>query len=116
LHYLKDEAESEIPIWRMISAPIDELHARVLSWVDHLGQGEAIPGESTVGGGSLPGETLPTFLLALKVHSPDRLFARLRRYDPPVIARLQDDLLLLDPRTVLPEQEDSLLAALRAAL
>ena len=116
LHYLKDEAESEIPIWRMISTPVDELQARVQSWIDHLGQGESIPGESTVGGGSLPGETLVTCLLALKVHNPNRVFARLRRCDPPVIARLQDDLLLLDPRTVLPEQEESLLAALRKTL
>jgi L-seryl-tRNA(Ser) seleniumtransferase len=116
LHYLKDEAESEIPIWRMISAPVDELQARVRSWINHLGQGEAVPGESTVGGGSLPGETLPTFLLALKLHSPNRVFARLRRCDPPVIARLQDDLVLLDPRTILPEQEESLLSALLAAL
>jgi len=57
-----------------------------------------------------------TCLLALKVHNPNRVFARLRRCDPPVIARLQDDLLLLDPRTVLPEQEESLLAALRKTL
>jgi L-seryl-tRNA(Ser) seleniumtransferase len=116
LHYLKDEAESQIPIWRMISTPIDELQARTQTWINYLGQGEAIPGESTVGGGSLPGETLPTFLLALKVPSPSRLFAHLRRWEPPIIARLQDDHLLFDPRTVLPEQEESLLAALRAVL
>ena len=81
-----------------------------------LGQGEVIPGESTVGGGSLPGETLPTCLLALSAPSPDRLLARLRRSGPPVIARLEDDRVVLDPRTVLPEQEEALLLGLKRAL
>jgi len=116
LHYLKDEAENEIPIWRMISTPVDELYSRVQTWINHLGHGEVIPGESTVGGGSLPGETLPTFLLALDVPSPNRLFTRLLNGKPPLITRLQDDRLVLDPRTVLPEQEESLLSALRTVL
>jgi L-seryl-tRNA(Ser) seleniumtransferase len=116
LHYLKDEAEREIPVWCMISTPVAELRARAQAWVDQLGQGDVLPGESTVGGGSLPGETLPTFLLALNTRSPNRLLARLRHGEPPLIARLQDDRLVLDPRTVLPEQEEALLATLRAAL
>jgi L-seryl-tRNA(Ser) seleniumtransferase len=116
LHYLKDEAEREIPVWCMISTPVAELRARAQAWVDQLGQGDVLPGESTVGGGSLPGETLPTFLLALNTRSPNRLLARLRHGEPPLVARLQDDCLVLDPRTVLPEQEEALLATLRAAL
>jgi len=116
LHYLKDEAEEEIPIWRMISTPVEELQSRAQAWVKRIGMGEVIAGESTVGGGSLPGETLPTFLLALNVPNPNRLFSLLRHGMPPVIARLQDDRLVLDPRTVLPEQEESFLAAMRIAL
>jgi L-seryl-tRNA(Ser) seleniumtransferase len=116
LHYLKDEAEREIPIWRMISTPVEALQARAQAWVDALGQGEVFAGESTVGGGSLPGETLPTFLLALSARSANRLLARLRQAHPPVIARLQDERVVLDPRTVLPEQESALLAALKAIL
>ncbi|HEX9616600.1 MAG TPA: L-seryl-tRNA(Sec) selenium transferase [Anaerolineales bacterium] len=113
LHYLKDEAEREIPVWRMIAAPLEELRARAERWVEHLDQGETIPGHSTVGGGSLPEETLPTCLAAFHAHSPDRMLARLRRCDPPVIARLQADRLVLDPRTVLPEQDEALLASMR---
>lgn len=115
LHYLKDEAEREIPIWRMISMPAQQIFSRAAAWAVALGQGEVISGESTVGGGSLPGETLPTYLLALSTPSPDRLLARLRQQSPPVIARVQDNRLVLDPRTVLPEQEEALLHALKQA-
>lgn len=116
MHYLKDEAESQIPIWRMISMQLEAIQSRALAWAQTLGQGEVIPGESTVGGGSLPGETLPTYLLALDVRSPDRFMKQLRRSKPPVIARLENNLVLFDPRTVLQEQETTLLAAIRSAL
>lgn len=112
IHYLKDEAAREIPIWRMISTPLDILHQRVTGWASQLGYGEVIPSKSTVGGGSLPGETIPTYALALTVSSPNRLIEKLRYSSPPVIARLEEDRLILDPRTVLPEQDSDLLAAL----
>jgi L-seryl-tRNA(Ser) seleniumtransferase len=113
LHYLKDEAVRQIPVWRMIAAKPDEIKARARGWADQLGRGEVIPGESTVGGGSLPGEATPTWLLALDSPSPSRLLARLRQCRPPIIARLQDARLILDPRTVLPEQDDLLLENLK---
>jgi L-seryl-tRNA(Ser) seleniumtransferase len=116
LHYLKDEAEREIPIWKMISTPTKQIFSRAAAWAVALGQGEVIPGESTVGGGSLPGETLPTYLLALPIPKPDKLLARLRQQNPPVIARLQDERVVLDPRSVLPEQEEALLDGLKRAL
>jgi L-seryl-tRNA(Ser) seleniumtransferase len=116
LHYLKDEAERQIPIWRMIATPIEQLEARVQHWAQVIGQGEVVEGESTVGGGSLPGETLPARLLRLSPDRPNRFLARLRQADPPVIARLQEDCILLDPRTVLPEQEPALLAGLQYLL
>lgn len=116
LHYLKDEAEREIPIWRMITAPAEELQTRAQAWAEALGQGEVVAGESTVGGGSLPGETLPTYLLALPAKRPNRLLARLHQANPPIIARLENDRLVLDPRTVLPEQEPALLANLKEVL
>ena len=113
LHYLKDEAEREVPIWRMIAASPESVRERAEGWAGQLGRGEVIPGESTVGGGSLPGETMPTFLLALRLPKPDRCLARLRQARPAIIARLEDDRLVLDPRTVLSEQEPALLAGLR---
>ncbi len=116
LHYLKDEAIREIPIWRMIATPLENLRARAQSWSNVLEEGAVIEGHSTVGGGSLPGETLPTYLLALGVRSPNRLMSRLRAAHPPVVARTQQDQVVLDPRTVLPEQDDRLLSSVRQAL
>ena len=72
LHYLKDEAETSIPVWRMISAPGEQLRQRAQAWARELGQGEVLAGELTVGGGSLPGETLATWLLVLPVRSAAR--------------------------------------------
>lgn len=114
LHYLKDEAEREVPIWQMIAAPLDDLKDRAQTWAQTLGQGEVIEGQSTVGGGSLPGETLPTFLLALSPRSPVRFLEQLRHAPGPIIARLENERVLLDPRTVLPDQEARLLQGLQA--
>jgi L-seryl-tRNA(Ser) seleniumtransferase len=107
LHYLKDEAVKEIPIWRMIAACAQAIRLRAQAWQAALGQGEVLPSQSTVGGGSLPGETLPTFVLALTVAHPNRFLARLRGL-VPVIARLEADKVVFDPRTVLEEQESVL--------
>jgi len=116
LHYLKDEVEHEIPIWQMISMRREQVKARAEAWRDALGQGEVIESESTVGGGSLPGESMETWVLALDVKSPDKFMAKLRASNPPVIARAEDDCVLIDPRTVLPEQEKDLMHVLRESL
>jgi L-seryl-tRNA(Ser) seleniumtransferase len=113
LHYLKDEAEHEIPIWQMISSTPEDLRQRAGRWSKTLGLGEISKNESTVGGGSLPGETLPTYVLAIKMDKPDLFLGRLRQAQPPVIARLEQDRILLDPRTVLPNQDDQLLNVLK---
>ncbi len=117
LHYLKGEAESHIPVWRMISLPLSEIEqqAQVLAQeLQAMGfTAEVSDGQSTVGGGSLPGETLPTKLVALTVPNPDEFLARLRRGDPPVVARIENDRVLFDLRTV--EDQSVLLEALRQA-
>jgi L-seryl-tRNA(Ser) seleniumtransferase len=72
-----------------------------------------IPGQSAVGGGSLPGETLPTWLLAVAApDSADALASRLRRCDPPLVARIERERVVLDPRTVLPDQDRLVVAHL----
>ncbi len=109
LHYLKDEAEREIPIWQMISMPLDQTRATAENWREYLGQGEVIPSSSTVGGGSLPTEEMPTFALSLSPKKPDAFLHGLRESHPPIIARIENDRVLLDPRTVFPEQEGALL-------
>ena len=116
LHYLKDEAERTIPVWQMIVKTPEQLRARAAHWAEVIGAGEVISGESTVGGGSLPEEMLPTFLLAFTVPQPNRFLARLRAAHPPIIARIQDNKVVLDPRTVLPEEEGALLVGLENTL
>lgn len=116
LHYLRDEALLEIPIWRMIAAPAETMHDRAEGWRKALGRGLLVEGRSTVGGGSLPEETLPTWLLALEGEHLAEMASRLRAQSPSIIARIEDDRLVLDPRTVLPEQEAELLQALKLAI
>jgi L-seryl-tRNA(Ser) seleniumtransferase len=119
-HYLRDEAPRTVPIWRMIAAPLEALQARAERLAAALAAlgvvAEVVAGESTVGGGSLPDETLPSRLVAVGVESEAVLAARLRAGDPPVVGRLERDRLLLDLRTILPEEDDALLDTLRAAL
>jgi len=118
-HYQREEAETHIPIWRMIAASPGSIAGRAASWVSKL-QKYGIParmqrGESTVGGGSLPGETLPTTLLALDAGnvsmSLDELAKRLRLRSSPLIVRILRDALLVDPRTVLEEQDNEVIQA-----
>jgi L-seryl-tRNA(Ser) seleniumtransferase len=116
LHYLKDEAEREIPILKMMSLTPKQICGRAEAWRQELGQGQVIEGESTVGGGSLPDESFPTFLLSLTVESPEKFLKKLRTQNPPVIARTANDKVLLDPRTVPPEQEGALLVGLKNTL
>lgn len=115
-HYRRGDALDHIPVWQMIARPLDDLRQTAQSWAETLRSAgrdtSVVEGESTVGGGSLPGETLPTALVALRVDSPDRFLADLRRHDPPIIARIADDRVLVDPRTILPEQVAVLLQAL----
>jgi L-seryl-tRNA(Ser) seleniumtransferase len=113
LHYLKDEAVREIPIWQMISRTPEQLERRAAHWMQVLKMGEVHPSQSTVGGGSLPEETMPTFVLALQVDEPNRVLSELRVQKPPVIARVENEQLLFDPRTVLSEQEGAFLVAIQ---
>ncbi|HEX8032640.1 MAG TPA: L-seryl-tRNA(Sec) selenium transferase, partial [Ktedonobacterales bacterium] len=127
-------AEREIPVWRMITTPPDALHTRATRWATTIRswghRATVTEGYSTVGGGSLPGETLPTHLCALTATptpndsvpspisplAPETLATRLRQGTPAVVARVYRDQLLLDPRTVLPSEDDLLLDALHNAL
>lgn len=105
VHYLKEEAEEQVPVWRMMTQKPERLKERAQEWQTFLGFGEVIPSRSTVGGGSLPEETLPTFVLALNVRKPNAFLANLRKCSPPIIARIEEERVVFDPRTVLPEQD-----------
>jgi len=112
--YRDGTAETELPVWRMIAADPAALERRATAMARHLG-GEAIATRSTVGGGSLPEETQPSYAVALRGR-PQRLAATLRRAEPPVIGRVADERLALDLRSVLPEDDERLTAAVTAAL
>ena len=113
--YLRGQAMQEIPIWWMITREVQELKATAQRWQKEIG-GEIVETESTVGGGSLPGGTLPSVALSIATQRVDSLASELRKAHPPIIARIESDRLLLDPRTVLPEQEEILLANAKGAL
>jgi L-seryl-tRNA(Ser) seleniumtransferase len=106
----------------MVSATPAEVRERAASIAGSLSglpvSCELNPGSSSVGGGSLPGELLPTTILALRPKnvSTSVLEARLRQGNPPVVARLQSSSLLLDLRTVLAEETEALSRALTLAL
>jgi L-seryl-tRNA(Ser) seleniumtransferase len=121
--YLTGRAEQEVPVWRMISAPVEELERRARAWASALGtEGvEVVDSTSAIGGGSLPGESLPTRALTVPAAlcgpgGPEGLAKRMRAGSPPVVTRIEDDRVYLDPRTVLPEDDEELAAALKAAL
>lgn len=119
-HYQREEAETHIPTWRMISASPGRIAGRATSWTSKLKKhgilAQTQRGESTIGGGALPGETLPTTLVTLDarhVSIPlDELSKRLRKRSSPIIVRILRDTLLLDPRTVQEEQDKEVVQAL----
>ena len=118
--YLSGTALDELPVWRMISAPLAGLQARAEALAGQLRAAgraaEAVPCRSAVGGGSLPGETLPSVGVAIKPgpDGADALAARLRAGSPAVVARIAEGRLLLDLRTVVVEQDELLLRQLLA--
>ena len=101
----------------MISMSEDEIETKALHWEESLNsQVSVVKTLSAIGGGSLPGETLPSWAISIDCADmqggADALAKRLRECNPPVIGRIEDEKVLLDPRTVLPEEEDILLGVL----
>jgi L-seryl-tRNA(Ser) seleniumtransferase len=121
VHYVKGEALTEIPVWRMISTPLTELDRRAQSWALSIdGFARVIDGESLIGGGSLPGASLPTRLIAIgNARNPAlarKVALSLRLQETPIIGRISDSILLLDPRTVLPEEDEIVVNGLIKAI
>jgi len=119
-HYERGEAIATVPVWRAIALAPEALRERARGWLTALGGDgkgcELRESRSAIGGGSLPEVTLPTFVLALPPGDADALAARLRRGDPPVVARIEEDRVVLDPRTVMPDEDEALVRAVRAAI
>jgi len=109
----------DIPVERMLRVQIEEIRRRAGLWSVKLEErgvmNSLVPGDSAVGGGSLPGHALPTMLIALSGPA-SRLATALRRGDPPVLARIEKDACCLDPRTVLRGEDEQLIDAVEAAV
>jgi L-seryl-tRNA(Ser) seleniumtransferase len=115
--YRAGRATTDIPVWRMIATNVESLRERADALAARIGEAATVVEvRSTVGGGSLPGETLPSVALALGGGSSTRRLTALRRGDPAVIGRIEDDQVLLDLRTVDPAQDGDLAAAVERAL
>ena len=108
-HYHRHEAHTHIPVWiwgrraRAWQRAIASAHGQLLSTT-------VVSGESAIGGGALPGETLPTWVLRLSspVRSSDWLAKQFRSGSPPLVVRIEDEAVVLDPRTVLPVQDQAI--------
>jgi L-seryl-tRNA(Ser) seleniumtransferase len=118
--YRDGVAVSELPVWRMIAAAPHEIAGRAGALVERLAArgvpAAVIATQSTVGGGSLPEETQPSSAVALAGRPATGLAAALRASDPPVVARIIEERLALDLRSVLPEDDEALVRAVVGAL
>ncbi|CAN5545542.1 L-seryl-tRNA(Sec) selenium transferase [soil metagenome] len=122
-HYLAGEQNQWIPVWQMISASADSIRSRaehirahLIEYADAI---QVIASESTVGGGSLPGETLPSWALAISPaggRSADRIATRFRMGDPAVFGRIADNRILFDLRSVLMKDDEALTRSIRENL
>ena len=105
LHYIDGDAITKVPVWKMISRTESSVKRQALQWSKTIGRLSSVTaGKSTIGGGSLPGETLPTWLIKIDCRNleggVEKLAQALRTNTPPIIGRIENDELLLDLRTV----------------
>ncbi|HEV8536395.1 MAG TPA: L-seryl-tRNA(Sec) selenium transferase [Candidatus Limnocylindria bacterium] len=118
--YREGRAEEELPVWRMIAASPRSIAARAKALAARVAASgvpaEVIETRSTVGGGSLPEETQPSFAAAIGGAPAAELARALRAADPPVVGRIVEERVALDLRSVLPEDDDVLVRAVAGAL
>ena len=119
LEYARGRARTAVPVARMLTATAEEIDVRATALADRVAghpvfEAHVVSGVSTVGGGGAPGSALPTRLVQLTPRggSATTLEARLRGLHPSIVARIEHDRVVLDLRTVLPEQDDQLTATL----
>jgi L-seryl-tRNA(Ser) seleniumtransferase len=117
--YAAGRAATTVPVQRMVTMTADEIRGRADALVEALGRApewsaETRSGISAIGGGSAPGMALPTWLVVMQRDgfTPDGLDQRLRQLTPAVVARIEEDRVLIDLRTVLPAQDPLLLELL----
>lgn len=116
-HYLRGDYEEQVPIWWSMARSVDWLEARISRWRAATGDAvsDIITTKAAVGGGALPGQTLPSRAMTIELAgvSPDEVARQLRTGEPSVFPRIIDDRVAIDARTVLPDQDADLVSAIR---
>ena len=105
----------------MISAGLDDLRKRAHNVSTKIPKSdlyslEVIGTKSTIGGGSLPGETMDSFGIQLKVNNPEQFALKIRTGSSPVVPRIEDDTVIFDLRTVLQNDDETLIASIAHSL
>jgi L-seryl-tRNA(Ser) seleniumtransferase len=114
--YRDGSLRERLPIFRMLSATLDELRARADRYRAAEPAAIVMESDAYVGGGSLPQERIASIAVAIETEKPDRLSARLREANPPIVGRIGEGRFLLDLRTIAPDEDRTVIAALTKAL
>lgn len=114
--YRDGSLRERIPVYRMIATTLDDLRARAQPYLQALRNAKLVESDAYVGGGTLAQERIASVAVALSVEKPETIAARLRAHSPAIVTRIADDRLQLDLRTIAPEEDRTVIAALVAAL
>jgi len=114
--YRRGAIEQRLPVYKMLAATIAELRARANAYVEALAGVTVVESVAYAGGGALAQERIPSVALAVEVERPDRFAARLRAGTPPIVARVEEGRLLLDLRTIAPEEDATVIDRCRSCL
>jgi len=120
--YLEGTAQEELPTLKMLYASAEEIEGRAQCLTERLMEAaldldiKVVPSVARSGGGTLPVFEIPSFAVSLGVPDADALAGRLRSADPPVVGRVREGRLLLDVRTLLPGDEEAVVAAVKGSV
>jgi L-seryl-tRNA(Ser) seleniumtransferase len=113
LHCYRDRpAREHLPLYRLLAITLDGLRERAKAYVEAVPNASVVDGDAYVGGGALPEARLESIVIALASEEPVRIAAILRSNDPPIVARVEGNRVLLDLRTIAPEEDGDVIAAL----
>lgn len=109
----RDRSSRErLPIYRMLAATLDDLRERANAYVSEVPGASVIQSDAYIGGGALPRARIPSIAVAILTEKPQGLTARLRMGDPPIVARIESERVLLDLRTITPEEDPVVISSL----
>ena len=112
---LHRENRERIPIYRMLATSLDELRERARTYLAAIPQTAVVESNGYLGGGTLPGQEIESIAIAVTTGDAGALAARLRGATPPIVARIEDGRVLLDLRTIAPEEDATVISTLQSA-